>query len=368
MKNFKKKGRLSFDEVVATSKFDYCKNLKWFLIAPVVIIVVAIILLSTVGFNLGMDFTGGSVMTICANQNGVIEGVESYDINDNGDYKAMQNKINEVLKKHGLSASVYQTTTMDIDELNYSGTGITVKFKNESGADADKITETNRLIQQDLLTAFGYNDSILNGEYAVVNGGTITATASGELLMNAFIAMIVALVLILIYVAFRFEITSGLATILALFHDLLIVTSFVLIFRITINASFIAALVTILGYSINNTIIIFDRIRENERSGKFEKAPNSMIANVSVKETMMRSVFTTITTFVTIALVAVIGVPDIRDFAIPIAIGIIAGFYSSVFLTPGLWAIAYKPSKRSKKRQDKEKQKIAKAEEGKLEV
>ena len=125
-----------------------------------------------------------------------------------------------------------------------------------------------------------------------------------------------------------------------------------LIFRITINSSFIAALVTILGYSINNTIIIFDRIRENIKGGVYEKETNSKIANISVKETMSRSVYTTLTTFITIALVAIIGVSDIRDFALPIAFGILSGFYSSVFLTPGLWAIAYRGRKKRKTKKE----------------
>ncbi len=246
---------------------------------------------------------------------------------------------------------MYSSGLIQIEKLGVAeGQGVVVKYQNADGASADQIEATNQEIRAQLLEAFHYTGDNINYEYAVASSGTVTASASSELIMNAFIAMLVALVLILIYVGFRFELTSAFATILALFHDLLITAAFVLMFRITINAAFIAALVTILGYSINNTIVIFDRIRENEKSGKYEKAPNSLIANKSVKETMTRSVFTTLTTFVTIALVAIIGVPDIRDFAIPIAIGILAGFYSSVFLTPGLWALAYKPGRRWKKK------------------
>ena len=167
--------------------------------------------------------------------------------------------------------------------------------------------------------------------------------------MKAFIALIVAVVLILIYIAIRFEITSGLSAILALFTDILVTCSLMLIFRVTINSSFIAALITILGYSINNTIIIFDRIRENIKTGMYDKQPNEVVANTSVKEMMSRSIFTTLTTFVVIFFVTVIGVSDIREFAFPIMIGIISGFYTSNFVTPGLWAIAYKKKNKKKK-------------------
>lgn len=350
-----KKTRLSFDEKIATSKFDYCKNMKWFIIAPLAIILVGLILFCTIGFNLGMDFTGGSIMTVYANNDGALtqidNRIESFDINNKDDYNKMQEKISKVLSSHGLNASVYQTTTMEINDLGVSGQGVIVKYKNADGAKTSEIEDLNKEIKADLVKEFGY-DFITNGESTVTNGGVITPSASSELIMKSFIALLVALALILIYVAFRFEFTSGLATVLAIFHDLLVTTSLVLMFRITVNSSFIAALVTILGYTINNTIVIFDRIRENTKSGKFDKMPNTVVANTSVKETLTRSIFTTLTTFVTIALVAIIGVQDIRDFAIPIVIGIVSGFYSSVFITPGLWAIAHKPRKKKIKKQD----------------
>ena len=239
----------------------------------------------------------------------------------------------------------------DINLINGESTGqaVIVKYQNIDGATEKEISVKNNEILEKLRESLGYTAK-QDYKKSVVGGGVITATASAELLTKAFIAMLVAIVLILIYIIFRFELTSGFAAILALFHDLLIVCSLVIMFRITINSSFIAALVTILGYSINNTIIIFDRIRENIRSGVYEKSSNSEIANISVKETMSRSVYTTITTFITILLVAVIGVSDIRDFALPIVFGVLAGFYSSVFITPGLWAIAYRGSKKKKQK------------------
>lgn len=345
--------KFSMDKVLANSKFDYCRNMKWFLIAPIVIIIVGIILLFTVGFNLGLDFTGGSIIKIYTNDEGVIEDYYQYHINENsGDYNLLHDKIEAVLKEHGLTINSYRTTTMDVKDVITGGLAVEVRYQNIEGQDGSEIAETNKLIRSDLQEIFGYKQISVTENYtnAVSAPEVVTATASSELLMNAFIAMLVAIVLILVYVAFRFEITSGLAAVLALFHDLLVMTSLVLIFRITINSSFVAALVTILGYSINNTIIIFDRIRENIKSGKFDKAKNSEIANSSVKETMTRSILTTLTTFITIAMVAIIGVSDIREFAVPILIGILAGFYSSVFITPGLWAIAYRKPKKNKKK------------------
>lgn len=351
-KSFKKNDKFSIDRMINNSKFDYCKNLKWFLIAPVVIVIIGIILLFTVGFNLGLDFTGGSVIKIYANSEGIITESEQYDLNKDSDYNEIYDKIQSVLDEYGLKINVFRTSTINIEDINVvDGAAVEVRYQNISGATGSEIAETNKEIREKLRESFGYKYFSLEKDYsnAISAAEVTTATASSELLMNAFIAMIVAIALILIYVAVRFEITSGLAAILALFHDLLIMTSCVLIFRITINSSFVAALVTILGYSINNTIIIFDRIRENIKTGKYDKSSNAVIANDSVKHTMSRSIFTTLTTVITIALVAIIGVSDIREFAVPILIGIIAGFYSSVFVTPGLWAIAYRKPKKKKK-------------------
>ena len=255
-----------------------------------------------------------------------------------------------------------------------------MKFQN---GDSDDIEDLNNRIRLAFLVEFGYVDGLTteevvdvqnaedyldDAEYSalVINGGVTTANATTELMMKSFLALFVAIVVILIYVAFRFELTSGLSAILALFHDVLVTASVMLMCRVEINTAFIAALITILGYSINNTIIIFDRIRENVKMSKnLGKIDNYAIADRSVSSTMMRTVLTTLTTFVMIFFITVIGVADIREFAFPIMVGILAGFYSSVFLTPGLWAIAFHPSKKKiAKMEAKRKAKEEKAKRG----
>ncbi len=376
MSKFKKMKKFSLDESIENSKFDFCKNLKWFLIAPAVIILVGIILLSTVGFNLGIDFTGGSNMTIYIDSEGAYTS-ETFDIDK--DLGKIKNKINLVLKEFDLKVTTVQKTTIDNIDLGISGgDAVIVKYQNGKNLKTDDIEEINEKIRLGLLKAFGYagQDALdineVENSDLVTNGGVTTASASAELMMKSFIALLVAVVIILVYVAFRFEVTSGLAAILALFHDILVTASVLLICRIQINVAFIAALITILGYSINNTIIIFDRMRDElklaRNAGK--KINNVEIANRSIRSTMMRSVLTTITTFVMIFMITVIGVADIREFAFPIMVGILSGFYSSVFMTPGLWAIAYRPRKRKKSLQNdtKNSKKPSEAMEGESEV
>ena len=369
----KKKTCFSIDNLIENSKFSFTRNLKYFIIAPIVIIVVGIILLCTLGFNLGFDFTGGTNMTIYLNDatSGSSEfSDQNYNLEDN--YDEVVDKINNVLANYDVNLSSIQTTEINIDaDRGYSftivnGDAIIIKFQNGDMTE-EEVESQNNEIQLALLQEFGYFDEsatiddLTSNEFAafVANGGVTTASATSQLLMNSFIALLVAVVLILIYVAIRFEITSGLAAILALFHDILITTSFMLIFRIPINTPFIAALITILGYSINNTIIIFDRIRENVKLSKnLGKIDNYAVADNAVRSTMMRTILTTVTTFIMIFFITVIGVNDIQQFAFPIMIGILSGFYSSNFLTTGLWAIAYRPSKRKlAKIAEKEKQK-----------
>ena len=173
----------------------------------------------------------------------------------------------------------------------------------------------------------------------VTGGDMVGATVSSELLFTAIIAVVLSLMFMLCYIGLRFQLSSGLACILALFHDILIMFMFMAICHIEINSNFIAALITILGYSINNSIIIFDRVRENMRSLNAKKFTPEGIANKSVKETLMRSINTTITTLIMILMVAIIGVTDIRIFAFPIIIGLLAGTYSSICIAPSLWAL-----------------------------
>lgn len=386
----KKIKHFSIDDKIANSKFSFTKNLKYFLIAPILITIVGIVLLCTLGFNLGFDFTGGTNMTVYTNGEKLENGAfseQSYDVNNDDDYNTVLGKIDSVLSEFGLEASSYQRTTIDINAdrgLGFvisDGGAVIVKFQNGDG-DVEAINNKIRLA---LMEEFGYislpdgtdimnlDDSAVqsyidgtNYSALIANGGVTTASASAELMMRSFLALLVAIVLILIYVAIRFELTSGLAAILALFHDVIITSSIMLICRVQINSAFIAALITILGYSINNTIIIFDRIRENVKMSKnLGKINTFEVADKSVRQTLTRSILTTLTTFIMIFFVTVIGVSDIQEFAFPIMIGILSGFYSSVFLTPGLWAIAYRPSKKKIARMEaKRKRQEEKAKKG----
>lgn len=175
------------------------------------------------------------------------------------------------------------------------------------------------------------------GAIKVISEDKVSATVGSELLGSSLQALLIAAVLMLIYISFRFELLSGLSAVLALVHDVLIMLSVYAIFRLPVNTSFIAAMLTIIGYSINATIVIFDRIRENTKYLKKETFSN--IVNTSIWQSMGRSINTTVTTLIAIVMIYILGVTSVREFALPIIIGLLCGTYSSIFLAGSFWCL-----------------------------
>ena len=183
----------------------------------------------------------------------------------------------------------------------------------------------------------------LSAKYANMDTETATASYVGPiagkvLVRNAILSVLLAAALMLVYIAIRFDLSSGLAAVIGLLHDVLIMLSFMVILRsfVQMNSSFIAAMLTIVGYSINNTIVIFDRIRENKK--KMPETDRDVIASTSVKECLGRTINTTLTTLVTIVALYVLGVDAIREFSLPIIVGILAGVYSANMINGYVWA------------------------------
>lgn len=164
----------------------------------------------------------------------------------------------------------------------------------------------------------------------------VNATIGREAQNKAVTAAVIAVLLMLLYITIRFEFTSGLAAVTCLAHDLLVILSAYIVLRIPFNTTFIAVALTILGYSINASIIVFDRIRENRRFARRESFEDTV--ETSIWQTVRRTLFTSITTLLTIGMIFIFGVTSLRQFTLPIIIGIVAGGYSSIFLAGSLWA------------------------------
>ncbi len=307
------------------NNFTPSKWTKYFLTFSAGLVLIGAIMLCVLGFNLGLDFTGGNIVKIEVGQN-ITDEI----------YNTVVDESKTILAENGLTLSLAQK----------SGTGatsaISIQYQNKAGV-AD-MSEINQAV----ITALR---DVLPSEYTVNESETKSATASSELLINAMLAIFIAVIFIMIYVSIRFEVLSGVAAVIALFHDVLVMCACVLIFRIEVNSSFIAAVITILGYSINNTIVVFDRLRENLKRPSLDKLSNKELADMTVRQTLGRTINTSITTILAVLLLSFIGIPQMTQFVIPILIGLIAGTYSSVFIAAPLWAKIAKDNTRNSIRQ-----------------
>jgi len=151
------------------------------------------------------------------------------------------------------------------------------------------------------------------------------------------ISVIIATIGMLIYITFRFQLSYGISAILALTHDVLFVLAIYAIFRIPLNSPFVAAMLTVVGYSINDTIVVFDRIRENMKHAK--RNTYEEVADNSIKQTIRRSINTSLTTLLAITALYVFGVEAIKDFTLPLLTGIMVGTYSSIFIASPIWVL-----------------------------
>lgn len=192
--------------------------------------------------------------------------------------------------------------------------------------------DERQALNEALVENFGVDESLITAE-------SISSTVSSEMRSDAIVAVIVATICMLIYIWFRFkDIRFATSAVLALVHDVLVVLAFYAVSRISVGNTFIACMLTIVGYSINATIVIFDRIRENLKQMS-KKTDLSEVVNASITQTLTRSIYTSFTTFVMIAVLYVLGVASIREFALPLIVGVICGGYSSVCITGALWYV-----------------------------
>lgn len=246
----------------------------------------------------------------------------------------------------GTSTDVTFNEDMSIEELDEKVVPIFEEISGDPNVQTQKVQGSNEVIFKTRALSVDQREE-LNGrlaeEFGVdessITAETISSTISSETRTGAVVAVLVAALCMLVYIWFRFkDIRFGASSVAALLHDVLVVLAFYAISRISVGGTFIACMLTIVGYSINATIVIFDRIRENLRqSGSGERLEE--VVDRSITQTLSRSIFTSLTTFITIAALFVLGVPSIREFALPLMVGIVCGAYSSVCLAGAMWYI-----------------------------
>ena len=295
------------------NKLDIAGRSKlWFAISTV-IIVAGLICMFTRGFNFGIDFTGGTIIDLKFERPVAIAEVRTS------------------LAKFGLEGSQIHLTGAE--------TGVT-EAENVMIRTTDMEEEQRKEVMAAIKT------DVAN--YDVLREEKVGATIGGELITNAVMALVVSWALIIAYVAYRFEWRFGVAAVLALVHDILIVLA---VFSFTgrqIDSSFIAALLTIVGYSINDTIVIFDRIRENLKLHFRRGGDVVQLVNTSVFQTLTRSLYTVFTVMFTTFALYFFGGETTKDFAFALLVGFGCGCYSSIFIASPLWIVLRKMGDKKK--------------------
>lgn len=273
------------------------------IISAVIFLVALVLTLTGNGINMGIDFEGGLSM--------------QYDL------KATANKADVETVLNGMNVGTYTVTVQGSNNSE-----INIRIKDVAKDDIQNVQDE---FEKGILAK--YADAVSIGDVNYVG-----PVAGATLVRNAIISVLLASLLMLIYIAIRFDFNSGVSAVFGLLHDVLMMLSFMVIFRsvIQMNSSFIAAALTIVGYSINNTIVIFDRIRENAK--KMPTAKREEVTNISIKESLGRTICTTVTTLITIVALCILGVASIREFALPIIVGILSGVYSANMINGYVWA------------------------------
>lgn len=272
------------------------KNKNIFRIISGVIMLFGLIMFLINGFNFGIDFTGGTIIEINANK--FIELEQAKLIMDEYDSDA------SIIHGGADKEELIIKSTLDLS--NETVNAIISKFA------ADHAVDTNNIKSEKFGPLMGK-----------------------EIRDKALLSITIATIAMLLYITFRFEFKFGLAAIIALIHDVIITIAVFAIFKLPVNSSFIAAILTIVGYSINDTIVIFDRIREELRLNP--KEPLNMVVNNSIMHSLRRTILTTITTLIAVIVLYIVGVEAVKVLALPLIIGMIAGTYSSLFIAPALW-------------------------------
>ena len=305
-------------------KLDFLKNRRIFAGISIIIILIGFITMAFCGMNLGIDYKAGSDITIVTND------------------KLTKKEINKDLSSLGLKLS----------DITIGDNEVAIRI--DDALDGDKVKEVNSYFEDK------YED-------AKVNIGVVSNIVKQELIKNAILAVALAFLGIIVYVSFRFKFSYAVGGVVALMHDLAMIFALFDIFHFEVNSMFIAALLAIIGYSINNSIVTFDRIRENLRKNKEKLTQEKLmdICNKSIGETFTRSIYTSITTLIPVVALIVLGSREIFTFNTAMLIGLITGTYSSLLIAPALFMDIEKhslgkPQKKKKVYRDDVEEKMVK--------
>lgn len=310
--------------------YNFCGKLKMVIAIATTVFLIAVIGSFVLGVDVAIEFKGGTIITY----------TYTGDINTNDAEKIVSDAV-------GTSVSVSEGKSLSTGDNN-----LTIQFTSKDGLTADKQAALTDTLQK----------KFADNSIKLFDSNDVSPTTGREFFVKCLVAVVFASLIIFLYIALRFKkiggISAGVCAVIALFHDLMVVYATFIVFRFELNANFMAVILTILGYSINDTIIIYDRIREDKTL--MPKSTMREIVNTACSQTLTRSIRTSLTTLGTMVIVSVVvmisGYDSLLSFSIPLLFGLTSGAYSSIFVATNLW-VKWLDHKDAKKGISKEKAK-----------
>lgn len=280
--------------------FSIVKNYKIFFSITIIFLLIGFGSIVTRGFNLGIDFTGGSIV----------------DLTFENPVSVAQ--VRDVLKEHDMGNSIIQLENSD------------------GKTEANSVLIRTGVVEDTELRATMNDLQSKLGNYQIQRVEQVGATIGSELVQQAAMAIVLSWVLMIAYITFRFEFKFAIAAIIALIIDVLVVLSYFSLFQMEMDSSFVAALLTVVGYSVNGTIVIFDRIRENLKIHRRSESLGEMVDN-SIWQCMTRTIYTVATSLFAIVSIFLFGGETIHNFSFAMLVGFASGAYTSIFLAGPMW-------------------------------
>lgn len=315
------------------------KKYYFFALSLIIILTGIVFLFIRGGFNLDIQFTGGTIIQMRMTDKSVdSKTADGYKI----DFEKAEKTVKDVLDKNVI---IQKEIVPDPKNTNKSFVVMSVSIASQDTLDTNEMQKAEAAIIKEFKLKEGT---------AVISEQSVEPFIGKELLQNGLMAILISSLLIIMYIWYRFKIMSGLSAgvfaVVALVHDVLIMLTVYLVFNIVVNESLIAAILTIIGYSMNDTIIVYDRIRENNT--QLRKIPIGELVNRSILQTLARSINTEITVLICIITVFMFSIfyniRSIQEFTLPLIIGLLSGCYSTIFISSPLW-IMWKESQEKKR-------------------
>ncbi len=283
-----------------TAKFDIIKRRYWWFAFSALLIIPGLISIAVQGFNLGIDFTGGTLLDLK-----FARPVSVYE-------------VREALKEHQLENSTIQL----------AGTG--------QGDKAQNVFIRTKILTEDERKAVANDLNTKVGQFEVLRVEKVGAVIGSELTRQAAIAVLISCLVMIVYISWRFEFKFAVSGIAALLHDVIVVLGIFSLLQKEIDATFVAAILTVVGYSINDTIVIFDRIRENLKTHRRSESFADMV-NRSIWQVMTRSIYTVLTVLMAVVALYLFGGETTKNFSFALLVGVLSGCYSSIFNASPIW-------------------------------